>query len=146
MPNVACNTSSFLKSNCKYCPWVEASETTDDDDVRQEMSVDGSSWGNYGTARACLSKCWSTCWSLGQTIQPAPNVEFDSRTDAGSCRLTSARVDTGGSNKDALLTAWKNIKVWHDLVDSCCQTRTMERKSQLKTIKVRLLSVSSIFI
>lgn len=31
-------------------------------------------------------------------------------------------------------------------MSSCCQTRTMERKSQLKTIKVRLFSVSLIFI
>lgn len=29
----------------------------------------------------------------------------------------------------------KRKKVWHHYMNSCCQTRTMERKSQLKTIK-----------
>lgn len=59
MPNVACNTSSFLKSNCKYLRTVESREWKPAKPQEPiwdgaEIAVDGSFWENYVEAHTCL--------------------------------------------------------------------------------------------
>lgn len=82
-------------------------------------------WGNSGNAHICrcvleyVPELWTVKMSWYFSL------EFDGGTDAGLWTLTST------TEKDRR----RKKNVWHHYMDSCCRTRTMERKSQLKTIK-----------
>lgn len=67
--------------------------------------------------------------------EPSLNLEFDRRRTDCDWTLKGSVNSRKRRSFD-----WRKKKVWH----SCCRTRRMERKSQLKTIQVRLFSVSLI--
>lgn len=110
MPNVACNTSSFLKSNCKYVRTVE-SESRSQLNSRGGDEMGGqrllSFWGNYGKAHTCLCVLEYVLELWTVKIEPGLDLEFDGRTDAGLRGLMS----TNRWNRKVLKTLiWQKKK------------------------------------
>lgn len=109
-----------------------------------EISVDGSFRGELWRSLHVCFKCVRICaGALDSQNEPTLNLEFDRRTDAGLGKLMSTTEKLKRHSSDRMERK-KKKKVWHHYMNSCCQTRTMERKSQLKTIKVSLFSVREI--
>lgn len=97
MPNVACNTSSFLKSNCKYTRTAKS---------ESRSQLNNRWWyetGGRGLCRCCLPEgtvaklthllvkvCFKKCaGALDSQNEPALHLESDRRTDAGLWKLMS---------------------------------------------------------
>lgn len=77
--------------------------------------------------------------TLERQNEPVISLGFDGRTDA--CLPVKAQQHKKHTHKKKRLLKRKKKNHY---MNSCRQTRTMERKSQLKTIKVCLFSVSLI--
>lgn len=143
MPNVACNTSSFLKSNCKYLRTVESREWKPAKPQEPiwdgaEIAVDGSFWENYVEAHTCLFNYRCVLEYVLELWTVKMSWYFiESLTD----ELMLACDSSWQQVYESYTVIWqkrRRKKVCHHYMTSCCQTLTMERKSQLKTIKVSL--------
>lgn len=73
MPNVACNTSSFLKSNCKYMRTAES-------ESRSQLNGEGEAHTCLFEYRRVLEMC---AGALDSHREPVLHLESDGRTDAG---------------------------------------------------------------
>lgn len=104
--------------------------------VSTEMAVVGAFCGDCGKAHTFVDVQMyvNVSWPLESQKEPVLNLEFARRTDAGLWELVS--------------TTWVIKAVFwqkrNHYKNSCCQSRTMERQKRMKTIKVRLFSVTLI--
>lgn len=146
MPNVACNTSSFLKSQCKYVRTAGVRELKPDKQQHDDMRR-GRDYRWWVFLRILEHACLradvreNMCWSFWRVKKNDPVLDMEWDKLMLSCEGSCQRKKTL-KRYFFFFSAFVNKK--GQTVNSWCQTRTMERKSQLKTIKVKLFSVSLI--
>lgn len=148
MPNVACNTSSFLKSQCKYVRTAGVRELKPDKQQHDDMRR-GRNCRRWVFLRSLEHACLradvreNMCWSFWRVKKNDPVLDMEWNKLMLACEGSCQQKKTLKRYFFFFSFLFCQQKR-SDRINSWCQTRTMERKSQLKTIKVKLFSVSLI--